>query len=104
MVARADRDYRTISPSFTNLLYRLFADLQMSAHFRILLQPCSSLGIISTATFFFKKSAVKDGADLKNVRHVLSCTYKTVVLDGQLTIAFVKGQCVTCAKTLSSAS
>ena len=43
-----------ISPSFPNLLYRLFADLQMPAHFRILFQPCSSLGIISTAKFFFK--------------------------------------------------
>ena len=38
-----------ISPSFPNMLYRLFADLGMPAHFR-----CSSLGIISTAKFFFK--------------------------------------------------
>ena len=43
-----------IRPSFPNLLYRLFADLQMLAHFRILFQPCSSSGIISTAKFFFK--------------------------------------------------
>ena len=42
----------------------LFAYLQMSAHFRILFQPCSSLGTVSTTKFFFK-SAVKDGADLK---------------------------------------
>ena len=35
-----------ISRSFPNLLYRLFADLQMPAHFRELFQPCSSLGII----------------------------------------------------------
>ena len=39
---------------FPNLLYRLFADLQMPAHFRILFQPCSSSGIISTARFSFK--------------------------------------------------
>ena len=43
-----------ISPSFPNLLYRLFADLQMPAHIRILFQPCSSLGIISKAKSFFK--------------------------------------------------
>ena len=43
-----------ISPSFPNLLYRLFVDLQMPAHFWILFQPCSFLGIISEAKFFFK--------------------------------------------------
>ena len=42
-----------ISPSFL-ICCTLFADLQMLAHFRILFQPCSSLGIISTAKFFFK--------------------------------------------------
>ena len=43
-----------ISPSFCNqICCTLFADLQMLAHFRILFQPCSSLGIISTAKFFF---------------------------------------------------
>ena len=41
-----------MSPSFPNLLYTV--DLQMSAYFWILFQPCSSLGIISTAKFFFK--------------------------------------------------
>ena len=85
-----------ISRSFPNMLSQLFADLQMPAHFRIIFQPCSSLGIFSTANqVFLKKSAVKDGAHLKEVHYVLSCTYKTVVLDGQLTIAFVKGQSVT---------
>ena len=43
-----------MSPSFPNMLYRLFADLQMPAHFRKLFQRCSSLGIISRAKFFFK--------------------------------------------------
>ena len=29
-----------IRPSFPNLLYRLFADLQIPAHLRILFHPC----------------------------------------------------------------
>ena len=43
-----------IRPSFRNLLYRLFADLQMAAQFRILFQPCSSLEIILTGSFSLK--------------------------------------------------
>ena len=70
----------------------LFAYLQMLAHFRILFQPCSSLGTVSTTKFFFK-SAVKDGADLKK-------NTSRPQLHGQdhssrrTTIAFVKGQSV----------
>ena len=48
-----------ISRSFPNLLYRLFADLQMPADFQNLFQPCSSLGIISTAKFFLIATRLK---------------------------------------------
>ena len=36
------------------ICYTLFTDLQMRAHFPILFQPCSPLGIISTTKFFVK--------------------------------------------------
>ena len=46
---------RSATEAFPFLIcYTLFTDLQMRAHFPILFQPCSPLGIISTAKFFVK--------------------------------------------------
>ena len=50
-------------------------------------QPTSTYFLTSLFkrdNFDGEKSAVKDGGDLKNEHHVLSCTYKTVVLGGRL--------------------
>ena len=79
-----------ISPSFPNLLFAVCRSSNVSP-----LQDCSSLGIISMTKFFFKKTAVKDGADLKKINHVLSPVHVKDRSSRRTTIAFVKGQAVT---------
>ena len=48
----------------------------MTAHFRKLFQPCSSLDNADGKVFLLNitSAAVKDDADFKSVHHVLSCT------------------------------
>ena len=96
-----------ISPSFPNLLYTVCGSSNVSP----LPNTFSTLFFFRDnfdGEVFLYKSAVKDSADLWIVHHVLSYTYKTVVLDGQLLLSSrvnLRVKIISrCAKTFSSAS
>ena len=75
-----------ISPSFLNLLFAVCRSSNVNPF------PDTFLTLFFLRDnfdekVFLLKCSVKDTADLKNVHHVLSCTYKTIVLDGQLLLS-----------------